>query len=250
MSQRWVREAWRGFWKEVLPQMLTNGPDAESANTGTSEREWSLCPFSIRSVLMIEEATRSARVMRSSGRGRSCGGPRAAPPVSITNRESKWGREWGQHPAVRPSEVGRALWRREAPRVRPSSFFGAVLHIHWLLSNSYPRRADQTRVPIFPPLISQVHPNSIAFFAPRKGREAQSARLLWDLIMAFQEGSGKSIALRVRPLLWTDTQLWILRASPWTVVFPFINPGGWDYLRMETWAISAVTPSHTQSRHS
>lgn len=52
------------------------GPPAEAekrtrrrVNTGSKERERSLRPFSIRPALMREEATRSARVMLTSGRG-------------------------------------------------------------------------------------------------------------------------------------------------------------------------------------
>lgn len=48
------------------PQKLRNGPDRR-VNTGSKEHERSLQPFSIRPALM-REATRSARVMLTSGR--------------------------------------------------------------------------------------------------------------------------------------------------------------------------------------
>ena len=66
----------------------------------------------------------------------------------------------------------------------------------------------------------------------------------------FPEGGGEGVAPRVLPLPGTDTQPGMLCSSPWTSVFPFLNPGGQDYLRMEAWNVSTVTSSQTQSRHS
>ena len=165
--------------------------------------------------------------MLTSGRWRSCEGHRAAPPVSITNWKSKRGREWGQHPAVRPSEVDGGSHGKEHPTSSPAASSGLHRTFHWLLPSGFPRQADQTRVPIFHPPISQAHPDSVTFFAPKKGREAQGwgcsgtesgcsrraaggIRVLlegggWGGIRVLPEGGGEGVALRVRPLRGTDT---------------------------------------------